>query len=61
MCLIHDWNFWKTSVDILISLEVLEKGSTFNISCLTSFMAETKRPVLKLKLSPVTDLAEKGN
>jgi len=37
MCLIHDWNFWKASVDMVISLEVLQKGISCTVSCLTSF------------------------
>ena len=37
VCLIHDWNFWKTSMEMAISLEVLEKGISCNVSCLTSF------------------------
>ena len=37
MCLIYDWNFLKASVDMVISLEVLEKGISCNVSCLTSF------------------------
>jgi hypothetical protein len=31
MCLIHDWNFWKISVDMVIILEVLEKGISCNV------------------------------
>jgi len=37
MCLIHDWSFWKASVDMVIPLEVLGKGISCNVSCLTSF------------------------
>jgi len=37
MYLIHDWNFWKTSVDMVISLEVLGKGISCNVSSLISF------------------------
>jgi hypothetical protein len=35
MGLIDDWNFWKASVDMVISLEVLEKGISCTVSCLT--------------------------
>jgi len=31
MRLILDWNFWKASVDMVISLEVLEEGSYCNV------------------------------
>jgi len=37
MCLIHDWNFWKGYVNMVISIEVLGKGISCNVSCLTSF------------------------
>jgi len=37
MSLIHDWNFWKASVDMVISFEVLRRGISFNVSHLTSF------------------------
>jgi len=37
MCLIDDWNFWKASVDMVIFLEVPEKGISCTVSCLTSF------------------------
>ena len=42
MCLIHDWNFWKASVDIELSLAVLEKGNYCNASCLTFRMLEMR-------------------
>jgi len=37
MSWIHDWNFWKASVDMVISLEVPEKGLSCTVSCLTYF------------------------
>ena len=37
MYLIHDSNFWKTSVDMVISLEVLGMGISCNVSSLISF------------------------
>jgi hypothetical protein len=37
MCLIDDRNYWKASVDMVISLEVLEKGISCRESCPTSF------------------------
>ena len=37
MYLILDWNFWKSSVDMVISLEVLGKGISCNVSSLISF------------------------
>jgi len=40
--LFRDWNFWKASVDMVISLEVLEKGSYCNASCLTFLMVEMR-------------------
>jgi len=36
MCLIHHRNFWKASVDMEISLEVLQEGISCTVSCLTS-------------------------
>ena len=36
MYLILDWNFWKASVDMIISLEVLGKGISCNVSSLIS-------------------------
>jgi hypothetical protein len=36
MCLIGDWNLWRASVNMVIFLEVLEQGSSCNVSCLTS-------------------------
>ena len=36
MCLIDGWSFWKASVDMVISLEVLGKGISCTVSCLTS-------------------------
>ena len=35
MCLIDDRNFWKFSVYVVISLEVLGKEISYNVSCLT--------------------------
>jgi len=37
MCLFHYKNFWKASVYMIISLEVLGKEISCNVSCLTSF------------------------
>ena len=42
MCLIDDWNFWKASVDMVLSIEVLQKGICCTVSCLTSFMVEMR-------------------
>ena len=51
MCLIHDCNFCKASFDRVISLDILECGIIFNIL----FILEMWWPVLKLKISQVTD------
>ena len=34
--MIHHRKFWKASVDMEISLEVLQKGISSTVSCLTS-------------------------
>jgi hypothetical protein len=36
MSWIHDWNFWKASLDMVIALKVVEKGISCTVSCLTS-------------------------
>jgi hypothetical protein len=48
-------------VDMVISLEVLEKGISSNISCLTSSYGGNEVTGLKLEMSQVTDIAEKRN
>jgi len=42
MSWIHDWNFWKASVDMVIALKVLEKGISCTVSCLTSLHGGNK-------------------
>ena len=37
MCLIHDRNFRKASLNMVISLEILYKGVFCSESCLTSY------------------------
>ena len=37
-----EWNLWKDSVDMVISLQILEKELSCNESCLTFFMVEMR-------------------
>jgi hypothetical protein len=37
MCLIGDRNLWKAFMNMVIFLEVLERGISCNVSCLTYF------------------------
>jgi hypothetical protein len=36
MIWIHDWNFWKASLDMVIALKVVEKGISCTVSCISS-------------------------
>ena len=54
ICLIHDRNSWKASLNMVISLEVLSKGISCRESCLTSSHGGTG--VTGIKVSEVTVL-----
>jgi hypothetical protein len=51
MCLIHDWNSWKASVNMVVSLEFLYEGISCSESCLTS---DGGTGVTGIKISEVT-------